>query len=384
VRVCCVSHSARGLVGGHTGGAERQVALLAVSLAARGHEVSLVVPGYDGEAQTVDGVRLVSGWQKSKGVRVLRSVTYRAPHLDRILVDERADLYYVRGRAHFTPLVMRAARRAGAVSLLGLANDKDLLEDRGRLPYGLGSGRAAGVAGRLEYAYFKRGAIDAADWIITQHEGQSALCAQMGLRHLLIPNIVFRPGDRPPDEPPEYDAVWVGNVHREDRSRKGLAQLVELVETAGEVRFAVVGRFSSGAAEEALGKLGALPNVSMTGPLSHDQTLAVIARSRVVVSTAAWEGLSNVMLEGWALYKPTVSLSVDPNGLLGSGELGACAGGDVGAMAAMLKRLVRDEEARDTIGGRCAEYVARTHDAGSVCAHYEALFGGLSREAGAA
>ena len=43
--------------------------------------------------------------------------------------------------------------------------------------------------------------------------------------------------------------MWVGNVHREDRSRKGLMELVELAKRASRLRFAVVGRFSSGAAE---------------------------------------------------------------------------------------------------------------------------------------
>ena len=374
MRVCCVSHSARGLVGGTTGGAERQVALLARSLAARGHDVTLVVPGYDGEAESVAGVRLLSGWRRDRGVRILRSVTYRAPSLHRVLLEQRADVYYVRGRAHFTPVVMRAARRAGAVSLLGLANDRDLVEDRSRLPYGLGASPAAAAAGRLEYAYFRRGAIDAADWIITQHEGQSALCARMGLRHLLIPNIVSAPADGPPDDPQEHDAVWVGNVHREDRSRKGLVELAELAERVRPLRFAVAGRFSSGAAEEPLAKLAALPNVAVFGALTHDETLALIARSRVVVNTSAWEGLSNVMLEGWALYKPCLSLRVDPNGLLSSGELGSCAGGDLEAMAATLARLASDEASRREIGARCAAYVARTHGADAVCAQYAALF----------
>jgi glycosyltransferase involved in cell wall biosynthesis len=202
----------------------------------------------------------------------------------------------------------------------------------------------------------------------------------MGLRHLLIPNIVSTPADGPPDEPQEYDAVWVGNVHREDRSRKGLAELYELAEQAAPLRFCVIGRITSHSAEETLAKLAALPNVAVTGSLSHEETLQLIARSRVVVNTAAWEGLSNVMLEGWALYRPTVSLRVDPNGLLGSGELGACAGGDVRTMAAVLTRLARDDAGRREIGARCASYVARVHGADAACAQYEALFDGRPRE----
>jgi glycosyltransferase involved in cell wall biosynthesis len=157
-------------------------------------------------------------------------------------------------------------------------------------------------------------------------------------------------------------------------------ELVELAQRASSLRFAVVGRFTSGAAEEPLAQLGALPHVAVLGALAHEETLAVIGRSRVVVNTSAWEGLSNVMLEGWALYKPTVSLSVDPNGLLGSGELGGCAGGDVGAMAEMLTGLARDDAARREIGARCASYVARVHGADAACAQYEALFDGRPRE----
>ena len=104
----------------------------------------------------------------------------------------------------------------------------------------------------------------------------------------------------------------------------------------------------------------------------------------MVVNTAAWEGLSNVMLEGWALYRPTVSLSVDPNGLLGSGELGACAGGDVeGDGRDARLRLARDDAARREIGARCASYVARVHGADAACAQYEALFDGRPREVSA-
>lgn len=380
MRVCCVNHSASGLVGGITGGAERQVAMLAVSLAARGHQVSLVVPGYGGEPETVHGVRLRRGWERDRGVRVVRSLTYRGPTLFRTLVDERADVYYVRGRAHFTPVVMMAARRMGAVSLLGLANDQDLLEDRGRLPYGLGGSPLAAVAGRVEYAWFRRGAILAADWVVTQHEGQSAQCARMGLRHLLVPNIVAAPADAPPVTHQDHDAVWVGNVHREGRSRKGLAELVGLAERTRELSFAVAGHFSSEAADASLARLDALPHVTVYGALSHDETLALIARSRVVINTSAWEGLSNVMLEGWSLYRPTVSLNVDPNGTLSSGELGVWAGGELDRMAEMVTGLVANEAARREMGERCAAYVRRTHGADAVCAQYEALFGDVAEE----
>ena len=67
VRVCCVSHSERGLVGGTPAARSARWRCWPRSLAARGHEVSLVVPGYEGEVRTVAGVRLISGWRKRQG-----------------------------------------------------------------------------------------------------------------------------------------------------------------------------------------------------------------------------------------------------------------------------------------------------------------------------
>jgi glycosyltransferase involved in cell wall biosynthesis len=372
MRACFICHSARGLVGGHTGGAERQVALLARSFAARGHDVSFVVPGLQEDPGTYDGVQLASGWDDARGLRVARSVTYRAPRLHRVLAQRGADLYYVRGRAHFTPVVMWAARSAGAVSVLGLANDRDLLPDAGRLPYGLGDGPFGRLAERIEYQYFLRGALQRADWIVTQHGGQDELCARMGLRHARIPNIVGVPAAMA-DAEPRYDAIWIGNVHREERRRKGLDEFVALTGLEPDLRFAVAGGFSAPAAKAALAVLQRRPNVTVLGILDHETTLAAIAASRVVVNTSAWEGLSNVMLEGWALGRPSVTLSVDPNGLLSAGRLGATAGGDLELLRARLRRLIEDDAERRAIGERAISYVAATHGADAIAARYEAL-----------
>ena len=85
VKVCIVSHSATGLTTRPSGGSELQSALLATGLSARGHDVTFVVPGLTGEERTVSGVRLRSGWDPDRGVRFVRALTYRYPHLRRVL-----------------------------------------------------------------------------------------------------------------------------------------------------------------------------------------------------------------------------------------------------------------------------------------------------------
>jgi len=372
MKACFVCHSARGLAGGHTGGAERQVALLARSFVAAGHEASFVVPGLSEEPHVVDGVRLLSGWDPDRGAAVLRAFSYRVPHLRRVLADLDADLYYVRGSAAFTPVVMWAARAAGAVSLLGLANDRDLTPEPRRLPYGLADGPFAGPASWVEFQIYLRGAVRAADWVVTQHRGQDELCARLGVRHVLIPNIVALPPDIVAAEP-QYDAVWVGNVHRDERRRKGLDEFVALTGDEPGVRFAVAGGFTSPDAKAAVAVLERRPNVAMLGVLDHRETLRVIAASRLVVNTSAWEGLSNVMLEGWGLRRPSLTLNVDPNGLLSGGRLGATAAGDTRILRRELRRLLQDDAERAAMGARAAAYVAEHHSARSVVASYETL-----------
>ena len=204
----------------------------------------------------------------------------------------------------------------------------------------------------------------------------------MGLPHTLIPNIVCVADGMEP-EPPLYDAIWVANVHREDRRRKGLGAFLELTRAEPDVRFAVAGRFQSAAAQAAADELSRRPNVEWLGELEHAAVLRAIAASKLVVNTSAWEGLSNVMLEGWALGRPTVSLAVDPNGLLSDGRLGATGGGDMGALRAHLRRLLGDDAARRAAGERALGYVRRTHDAGVVVAAYETLVAQSGRDAGA-
>jgi len=129
VNLCLVSHSADPLLGQPSGGSEGQTALLARHLALRGHEVTLVVPGLQREATAVSGVRLLSGWDPSHGVRFLRAPTYRYPMLRRVLVNVRADAYYTRTVTFFTPTVIAAAHRASAPAFLALASDRDLYSD---------------------------------------------------------------------------------------------------------------------------------------------------------------------------------------------------------------------------------------------------------------
>lgn len=370
MRVCILGHSASGFLASSAGGSERQTALLARSLAARGHAVTLVVTGLAGGERQIDGVLIRSGWDPDRGVRYLRAATYRYPHLYRLLVDERADAYYSRGAGYHTPFMVRAAHAAGARSILGLASDRDLYAASGKVLFGVPDPRVSAVLGPLAHAAFRRWGLRAVDWVAVQNEEQAASCAALGLRHALLPNIVERPAESLPA--PERDVIWGGNVHKGRRS-KGLEEVAALAEPLPEVSFTVAGSLGAESHRATIALLHRLPNVEITGHLPHEEMQQRIAAHRLVINTSPSEGFSNVMLEGWALGRPSVTLWVNPSGLLSHDLLGICASGALDTMAAAIVALLRESEARALMGERARAYVRDTHDPANVCAAFEAL-----------
>ncbi len=381
MRLCLVGHSERALFGEADGGSERQTALLAHHMAARGHHVTLVVPGFSGRDGTVHGVHLRSGWNPNRGMRFVRSVMYRAPQLRRILTEVQADVYYTRGFQYVTPTVVAAAHARAASAILALTSDGDLFPESGRYHFGIGGRVLSEVSGRLGYAWFRREALTKADRILAQNDHQATICRAQGLNCRLVRSILEDPPGELLEATPTNDALWVANVGHKHRRSKGAEEFARLAEALPDVSFVLVGNMTALEGSNALAGLGRASNVEFTGPLTHEDVLRRIAGSRVVINTSPSEGFSNVMLEGWALRRPTVSLCVDPDRLLTSGGLGVCSGGDEARMAGELRALLEDASRRDEMGSTAREYVLRAHSPEGVCADFEELIGSLRSQA---
>ncbi|HJW76010.1 MAG TPA: glycosyltransferase family 4 protein [Thermoleophilia bacterium] len=372
MKICLVGHSADGLLKSSAGGSERQIALLALELAARGHDVSLVVAGHDGPELTIDGVRVRCGWDTTRGLRWVRALTYRYPHLYRVLRSERAAAYYTRGGGYFTPLVTRAARDVGACSLLALASDRDLYPETGWVLFSVGSARLSRLVGPAAHWAYRRWGLRRATWVLAQNAEQAHSCSSLGLPHAVVPSIVESSTEELAAVEPQRDAIWVGNVF-EGRRSKGLGELATLARNLPEVTFTVVGRLTGRSHGATILLLRRLPNVELTGLLAHDDAQRLIADHKLVVNTSPSEGFSNVMLEGWALGRPCVTLCVDPSRLLSEGHLGISCGGSLETMAAALRGLLRDDDERTAMGDLGRVYVTQTHAPDRVCEVFERL-----------
>jgi glycosyltransferase involved in cell wall biosynthesis len=372
VRVCLVGYSADGLLTSSAGGSEWQSALLATSLAGRGHDVTFVVTGFSEAELEVSGVKVRSGWDPERGARFVRAATYRYPRLLRVLDAVAADVYYSRGASFFTPFVVLAARRRRAVSMLALASDRDLYPDVAEVLFGLERSRLSPLVARSAHRLYRRWALPSATWVTVQNDEQAAACARLGLRHALLPNIVPDPPLGLADIVPERDALWAGNVLPGRRS-KGIEALASLAAALPGVTFTVAGELVGGEHAAAVERLTTLPNVDVRGSLSHDETQRLIAAHRLVVNTSPSEGFSNVMLEAWALGRPCVTLAVNPSGLLTGDRLGVCAASDLTTMAAAVIALLDDPDVRAAMGARGRRYVPAVHGPGVVCGRFESL-----------
>ena len=380
MRLCLIGHSARALLGQPDGGSERQTALVAANMARRGHEVTLVVPGYSGDEMVVDGVSLRSGWEPSRGVRFVRALSYRHPALRNVLTSIGAEAYYFRGFSFFTPTIVKAARSLRAVSILALTSDRDFEPGSGRHHFGIGGPALSRLSGRVGYEWFRRTTLSGVDCVVVQNEMQFAAGAAKGLSCRLLPSIVEDAPAAYQATPSEADAVWVGNAGDDNRRSKGIEELTRLAERLPAVKFVVVGEISALRGTDVLQRLERSPNVKLTGALTHDETVGHIAGAGVVLNTSPSEGFSNVMLEGWSLRKPAVSLWVDPDHLLTTGGLGVCAGGDEDRMAGELQSLLDDPARRAAMGDSARAYVLAVHGAAGVCARLELLVRSLAMQ----
>lgn len=374
MKICLVGQNINGLLGKNTGGAERRITVLARNFARRGHQVTFVAAGYDGPEEKIDGVDVRSGWLSGHGVRGLRYLTYRLPRLRQVLLETGADAYITLMPTFYSATVMDAARRLGKPGLLGISSDDDLQIKTGRRSFITGTSFfELNIIAPLAYQFMYVPALHTASCIITQNSWQEKRCGQLKLRSRLIPNPVEVPPADMDNLPPKWDAVWVGNIASEVREGiKGFDDLARLVQKMPDVRFCIVGEFYQGLSGR-LNELKQASHVCLTGPLSHAETMQVMAQSRLVINTSRVEGFSNVMLEGWALGRPMVSLNVDPDNLLSTGKLGHCAGGNLDKMSSSIRQLLSNAQEYQAVSQRGREYIQENYEAGAICEQYEAL-----------
>lgn len=334
MKICFWGKIAKALTGKTGGGGELQIALMAKTLAGLGHEIVVVDLDIDQEFTTSEGVRVcpVDGYHK--GLKGLRTFTHRLPGLYTTFVNIKADVYYCRIREYRHLIVYMAARKVKAKFILGLASDLDILSITMRWKHFYSSnvrdlwGVFNGLAGELVYPYLLR----KADRIIVQHKDQKEILRKQNIDSVVFPNLIDSSSIRTMPAPERKEFVYVGALDK----RKGFADFYKIVKLSPNHTFKVIGSPRDKTGNHFYERLKSFDNVTLSGRLSHEETIRQISGSKALISTSPMEGFPNIFIEAWACGLPVLSLFVDPGGVIKSEGLGETAGGNIKSLLSSL------------------------------------------------
>jgi glycosyltransferase involved in cell wall biosynthesis len=166
--------------------------------------------------------------------------------------------------------------------------------------------------------------------------------------------------------------LWIGGFI----DNKDPQSFLDLAESVPEGRFVMVARERAGweeLAASARRRAGELANVELLPARSRDELLGLYRHALAVVNTSVTEGFSNVFLEGWARGVPTLSLRVDPDGVIIRHRLGGVAEGSIDELARLCRRFVDDPKVAEIAGDKAYRYVCETHSPDIVGAKWVAL-----------
>jgi glycosyltransferase involved in cell wall biosynthesis len=377
------------------GGAETQVFLLARALAERGCKVCLVV--FD-----LPGIAIPSSVGDV-------DISVRPPYLahERLgKLRETANIYKAISDVDARVVVSRIASPevgvAGACAkVLGRrfvyssSSISDFVSDTSRRAAEppCGHSRAADTHARgkedLDFSQLSRTRRDwrlfrlgvrLADEIVVQTEEQARLCqTHFGRSPVLIRSIaeMAPQSDRDPEA-----FLWIGRLVASKRPH----EFVELARSLPHARFWMVAapamqpRAQTELMAEVARSAAAVPNLELLAPRPRRQLMELVDSAVAVVSTADFEGMPNIFLEGWARGVPALTLRHDPDGVIERHCLGACAHGSSEVLIDHALQLWKNRRNRTDFGARCRRYIYEHHSPGAVSRRWQQVLG-IAREA---
>ena len=341
-----------------SGGAELQVALLAQSLARRGHDV--VIAGGD-TGQKDDAV-----WQ---GVRVRNAGKFHTgkmaemlasmPRVFRVLREEKPDWVVVMGWTAWLFVLWLWRPLLGYRLDYICALDTEVNGEYRRAHPFLG--------GLFEFALRRCDARHAITQDQLAHYRRRGMQASF-YRYLLVP----RPGGERP--PKDTDFLWVSRCV----AMKRPDLFLDLAEAMPGHSFEMIcpaqdrelyGRVAARAAK--------LPNVCFIESVPYGQVQRHYDRARAFVNTSEWEGWPNSFIQAGLGRAGLLSLSVNPDGIFRSFRPGIFADGDFSALLAGARNMMNDTSGLERMQEGCERFVQEMHDSEKET---DAFLRGLARE----
>ncbi len=343
-----------GISGGSTGGAETQIFLLARELRRRGLRVAIVT--FDiaaGLPDEVEGVEVVALPARTPGSSRRRLLLWGV-RLVAALARIDGCVVVQRGAGAITGISAVVARLGARPFVYSSANVIDfeyhrLERDRWVL-------RLFGLGRRL------------ARTIVVQSDEQAELCRRHWGRSSTIIRSLAESAPLRTASPEAF--LWIGRLAPYKRPDI----VVELARRIPNARFWILGSASPQHPEllEQLRRQALeLPNLELLSPRPRGELGHLYDRAVAVVNTSEYEGMSNVLLEGWARGVPALVHSHDPDGLVVREGLGWYAEGSLNRLADLAAGAWAGRDDQAAIADRCRSYLAREHIPARVAERWE-------------
>jgi glycosyltransferase involved in cell wall biosynthesis len=357
-----------------TGGAETQILLLARALAERGVGVRLIVFALAGVElpESVDGVDVLvrPPYRSRERLGRIREIV----HIARAVVRARAKVIVTRGATPEIGVAAVAAKLTGLNFVYASANVSDF---RGTAYDSAHFDFSRFPRERLEWGLFRL-AVRLADKVVVQTEEQVRLFeARFPGTPALIRSIA-EPAPRRDAAPEAF--LWIARLVTYKRP----LAYVELARAVPEAKFWMIApiddppdrglerRLHEAAAETA--------NLELLPPRPRPALLELIERAVAVVNTADFEGMPNILLEGWSRGVPALAMTHDPDGVIERHGLGCFAQGSLERLAIDARQLWETRGEQAAVAERCRRYVRDHHSPEVVAAQWQEAIGLRSAE----
>jgi glycosyltransferase involved in cell wall biosynthesis len=335
----------------HGGGAEYQISLLIDALMASGRYDIHYLAHFVGGRERTRNYQVV---QIGRGGIPRLGFLMDAASLSGKLRELKPDVIYQRVACAYTGICAAFAHRHAIPMLWHVAHDTDVA------PRSLDPGRNI-LRVRLEKWAANYGARHASRVVVQTHRQASLL--QQNFRRAadaVIPNF-HPPAKEILDKSGAPTVVWIANL-KDWKRPEVFVRLAANLADLRDVKFVMVGlpagpgRFQEGL----MASIAALPNLEYLGPKTLREVNELLARASIFVNTSTHEGFPNTFIQSWLRSVAVVSLSVDPDHVLETKQVGILAQSESG-LADAVRRLVEDPRTREAYGSRGREHALAQH-----------------------
>jgi len=336
----------------------------------KGIDVSFIVGDYgQDDVEIIDGITIIKSFKPFVGNRKLRFIPDMFKVYKAMKIAD-ADVYNQRSTSFYTGQLAIFASLLGKKFTFSVGIDYNCERDCG--------GRLAKPMCRL-YRY----GIEKADAVIAQTEKQREMLREnFGIDSVLIRNGVYIPRGVEPERyslemkggdgnKDTLNFLWVGSIRR----RKRPELFVELAREVKDARFTMIGGEGDDREFyiEVVEKARKTPNLSFIGFVPPDKIHEYYRNSYAYINTSYLEGFPNTYLHSWVYGVPTITIEIDPDGIIEGNGIGIVCG-SFENLVKEVRNICSNVKIRDEMSDRAFRYVRENHRIEDRAQDYMDLF----------